>query len=223
MIAPIQIELSECGAAKALIELINTNNEDDGSMTMAIKILDGLVAEDEARKMIADTFTVKRYIKKILHDLTTLDDLDNLQNLLDTLLQIILDDGKKKKKKMPFQKWLLTNELDTLQNEIVDSEALDPLLDFLENTDNEVDLDTEDKEKLQEIKKAVLRVVIYATSTDSKMNELYNNKHVLSRFLEMMNSPIEVVQQCAVYALGNLARSGTHIVKNEMKVFIQYH
>ncbi|KAG1473491.1 hypothetical protein G6F56_000924 [Rhizopus delemar] len=192
--APIQIELSECGAAKALIELINTNNEDDGSMTMAIKILDGLVAEDEARKMIADTFTVKRYIKKILHDLTTLDDLDNLQNLLDTLLQIILDD-------------------DTLQNEIVDSEALDPLLDFLENTDNEVDLDTEDKEKLQEIKKAVLRVVIYATSTDSKMNELYNNKHVLSRFLEMMNSPIEVVQQCAVYALGNLARSDEHCIE----------
>lgn len=68
-------------------------------MTMAIKILDGLVAEDEARKMIADTFTVKRYIKKIRHDLVNLDDLDSLQNLLDTLLQIIMDDGKFKRKR----------------------------------------------------------------------------------------------------------------------------
>ncbi|KAG1394320.1 hypothetical protein G6F60_010934 [Rhizopus arrhizus] len=189
--APIQIELSECGAAKALIELINIDNkEDDGTMTMAIKILDGLVAEDEARKMIADTFTVKRYIKKIRHDLVNLDDLDNLQNLLDTLLQIIMDD-------------------DVLQNEIIDLGALDPLLDFLSNTSIETDLDAEDKEKLSEIKKAVMRVVIYATSTDSKMDSLYNNQHILSRFLAMMNSPVDVVQQCAVYTLGNLARSET--------------
>ncbi|KAG1525503.1 hypothetical protein G6F49_006426 [Rhizopus delemar] len=193
--APIQIELSECGAAKALIELINIDNkEDDGTMTMAIKILDGLVAEDEARKMIADTFTVKRYIKKIRHDLVNLDDLDNLQNLLDTLLQIIMDD-------------------DALQNEIIDLGALDPLLDFLSNTSIETDLDAEDKEKLSEIKKAVMRVVIYATSTDSKMDSLYNNQHILSRFLAMMSSPIDVVQQCAVYALGNLARSDEHCIE----------
>ncbi|EIE84734.1 hypothetical protein RO3G_09444 [Rhizopus delemar RA 99-880] len=170
------------------------NKEDDGTMTMAIKILDGLVAEDEARKMIADTFTVKRYIKKIRHDLVNLDDLDNLQNLLDTLLQIIMDD-------------------DALQNEIIDLGALDPLLDFLSNTSIETDLDAEDKEKLSEIKKAVMRVVIYATSTDSKMDSLYNNQHILSRFLAMMSSPIDVVQQCAVYALGNLARSDEHCIE----------
>lgn len=178
-------------------------------MTMAIKILDGLVAEDEARKMIADTFTVKRYIKKIRHDLVNLDDLDNLQNLLDTLLQIIMDDGKFKKKGKRKNTYLTKqNCIDALQNEIIDLGALDPLLDFLSNTSIETDLDAEDKEKLSEIKKAVMRVVIYATSTDSKMDSLYNNQHILSRFLAMMSSPIDVVQQCAVYALGNLARSG---------------
>ncbi|KAI9280758.1 armadillo-type protein [Sporodiniella umbellata] len=193
--APIQIELSECGAAKALIELMGSNNEEDISVvSMAIKILDGLVAEEEARKTISDTFTVRRYIKKVSHELKTLDHMDNLQNLLDTLLQITLDD-------------------DNLQNEIVDSGILDSLLNFLENTSVEKDLDAEDKEKIQEIKKALLKVVIYATSTDSKMDELYNNKEVLSRFIKMMNSPIEIVQQCGVYALGNLARSDEHCIE----------
>ncbi|RCH80117.1 hypothetical protein CU098_003270, partial [Rhizopus stolonifer] len=41
----------------------------------------------------------------------------------------------------------------------------------------------------------------------SKMQELYNNQHVLSRFLSMATSKSEVAHQCAVYALGNLARS----------------
>jgi hypothetical protein len=40
------------------------------------------------------------------------------------------------------------------------------------------------------------------------MDELYNNQELLSRFLRMATSKSDVVHQCAVYALGNLARSG---------------
>lgn len=46
-IAPIQIEIAESGAAKGLIQLIQPGKEDDGSITMAIKVVDNLVAEGE--------------------------------------------------------------------------------------------------------------------------------------------------------------------------------
>jgi hypothetical protein len=44
-LAPIQIEIAECGAAESLIELVKYDEEDDGTITMSIKILDGLAAE----------------------------------------------------------------------------------------------------------------------------------------------------------------------------------
>lgn len=97
--------------------------------------------------------------------------------------------------------------LDNLQNEIIDLGKLNFLLDFLENTDLLIS-DKEEKERLEEVRKTVSKIAIYATSTDSKMNELYDDQEVLTRFFKMASSENEVVHQCAVYALGNLARSG---------------
>jgi preprotein translocase subunit SecF len=91
--------------------------------------------------------------------------------------------------------------------------ALNTLLDFLENTEIEIS-DKEEKEKLEEVRKTISKISIYATSTDSKMDELYNNRQVLARFLSMAESKSEVVHQCAVYALGNLARSGKRLEQN---------
>lgn len=71
--------------------------------------------------------------------------------------------------------------------------------------------DKEEKERLEEVRKTVSKIAIYATSTDSKMDELYDNQEVLSRFLNMASSENEVVHQCAAYALGNLARSGKNL------------
>lgn len=90
--------------------------------------------------------------------------------------------------------------------------ALDFLLDFLENTDIEIQ-EKDEKEKLEEIRKTMSKITIYATSTDSKMDELYNNRQILSRFLDMAKNKSEVVHQCAVYILGNLARSDQHCVE----------
>ncbi|KAI8079536.1 armadillo-type protein [Gilbertella persicaria] len=188
--ASIQNEIAECGAAKSLVDLIQPDKEDDGSITMALKIIDNLVAEENARKIIATPLTVKTYIIMIEHLYKSedyIDDLDNLENLTDTLLQLIMDD-------------------DNLQNEIINLNSLDMLLDLLENSEIELE-DKQDKEKLEEIRKTINKIVVYATSTDSKMQELYNNQHVLSRFLSMATSKSEVAHQCAVYALGNLARS----------------
>lgn len=81
------------------------------------------------------------------------------------------------------------------------------MLDFLENTDLLIS-DKEEKERLEEVRKTVSKIAIYATSTDSKMNELYDDQEVLTRFFKMASSENEVVHQCAVYTLGNLARSG---------------
>lgn len=84
---------------------------------MAIKVLDNLVAEgkqvpmyrsitgninlillqiDTARKIIATPSSVRTYITMIEHLYKSgeyMDDLDLLENLTDTLLQIIMDDG----------------------------------------------------------------------------------------------------------------------------------
>lgn len=98
---------------------------------------------------------------------------------------------------------------DALQNAIVDMGYLGFLLEFLEKSDIEME-EKEDKEKLEEIRRTSSKITVYATSTDSKMNELYNNHELLSRFLTMAKSESEVVHQCAVYILGNLARSGNH-------------
>ncbi|KAG1116269.1 hypothetical protein G6F42_013736 [Rhizopus arrhizus] len=90
--------------------------------------------------------------------------------------------------------------------------ALDFLLDFLENTEIEMQ-EKDEKEKLEEIRKTMSKITIYATSTDSKMDELYNNQRLLSRFLHMAKSESEVVHQCAVYILGNLARTDQHCIE----------
>lgn len=86
------------------------------------------------------------------------------------------------------------------------------LLDFLKNTDILIN-DKEEKERLEEIRKTISKIAIYATSTDSKMDDLYNNQQLLSRFLKMAKNENEVVHQCAVYALGNLARSDQHCIE----------
>lgn len=44
-VAPIQIEIAECGAATRLVDLVRYDEEDDGTITMAIKVLDSLASE----------------------------------------------------------------------------------------------------------------------------------------------------------------------------------
>lgn len=86
------------------------------------------------------------------------------------------------------------------------------LLDFLENTDVLVS-EQQEKEKLEDIRKTVSKIAVHATSSDLKMNALYDDQELLSRLLSMASSENEVVHQCAVYALGNLARSDEHCIE----------
>ncbi|CEP14143.1 hypothetical protein [Parasitella parasitica] len=213
--APIQIEIAESGAAESLVNLINPKKEedeafymnassamaepeDDITITMATKVLDNIVDEESARKIISTPSTIKALVARIKHYYHQyVDNLDNLEKLAGMLLQIIMDD-------------------DELQNVIIDSGNLDFLLDFLENTEIELD-DKQDKEKLEEIRKTMNKIIVYATSTDSKMEELYNNDRILSRLLAMAKSKSELVHQCAVNILGNLARTDRHCIELEEK------
>lgn len=116
-IAPIQIEIAESGATNGLLHLIQPGKEDDRSITMAAKVIDNMVAEgkqvymywfesvhltmpwlDTARKVFATPSSVRAYITMIEHLYKSevyLDELDLLENLADTLLQIIMDDGNR--------------------------------------------------------------------------------------------------------------------------------
>ncbi|ORE20916.1 ARM repeat-containing protein [Rhizopus microsporus] len=182
----------------------DTGITDDNCVTMCMKILDGIASNEEARKMVADTFAVKILVKRLVYELKHLEHLDMLDSLACSLLEIIMDD-------------------DILQNEIIDLGVLDELLDFLENTSIETGLAKEEKETLGEIKKAVMRLVVYALSTDSKMDELFNDQHLLTRLMKMMINPVDVVHQCAVYALGNLARSDEHCIELVEKYKLSKH
>ncbi|ORE02065.1 ARM repeat-containing protein [Rhizopus microsporus var. microsporus] len=182
----------------------DTGITDDNCITMCMKILDGIASNEEARKMVADTFAVKILVKRLIYELKCLEHLDMLDSLACSLLEIVMDD-------------------DILQNEIVDLGVLDELLDFLENTTIETGLAKEEKETLGEIKKAVMRLVVYSLSTDSKMDELFNDQHLLSRLMKMMTNPVAVVHQCAVYALGNLARSDDHCIELVEKYKLSKH
>ncbi|KAI8639876.1 armadillo-type protein [Parasitella parasitica] len=201
--APIQIEIAESGAAKSLVNLIKPEKvddealiipEEDISIIMAAKVLDNIVAEESARKIIATPYTIKAYIARIKHySHQYTDNLDMLENLTDTLLQLIIDD-------------------DDLQNVIIDCGELDFLLEFLEDTEFELD-DKQDKDKLKKIRENMNKITIFAASTDSKMEELYKNDRILSKLLAMAKSKSEVVHQCAIYVLGNLARTDQHCIE----------
>lgn len=52
--APIQIEIAESGAAAQLIKLVRYDEEDDGTITMAIKVIDELSAEGNVSGVIKE-------------------------------------------------------------------------------------------------------------------------------------------------------------------------
>ncbi|KAI8988486.1 armadillo-type protein [Mycotypha africana] len=195
--APIQLEIAQCGAAEDLVKLLQSSKGDHSSMSMAIKTLDNIIAEDDARRKIATSATVKTYmtlIESLCKSKDYLDDLDLTQNLTDTLLQLIMDD-------------------ESLQNVIYEMGSLDYLLNFLEDTEIVELEDKEEEEKFAEIRRALSKITVFAASTDAKMDAIYSNQHYLSKLLKMAKSTSEIAHQTAIYILGNLARTDQHCIE----------
>lgn len=93
---------------------------------------------------------------------------------------------------------------------MVDSHCFQTLLELVERSGSllEVYTDEEEKQRFKEISRTITKVVVFCTSPDEKMEPLFNDQALVQRFLNWVASSDESLIQCAIYALGNLARSG---------------
>lgn len=123
--------------------------------------------------------------------------------------------------------------VDDLEIALVDSHCFQTLLDLVERSGWLIEgcMNEEDKQRIKEISRTITKTVVFCTSPgmstaemhenwralliqhsflDEKMEPLFNDQALVQRFLSWAKSEDENLIQCAVYALGNLARSGTY-------------
>ncbi|KAI8144162.1 armadillo-type protein [Fennellomyces sp. T-0311] len=195
---PIQKAIAENGGIEYLAHLLQPARMDHGEqmmVTFATKTLDNLMGEDTCRsafpiKCIPNLLTMITYEWQVDH----LENLELLESLVDTLLQLIAED-------------------ESVQNTVNDNCYFPMLLDFLENAEFDAEeADEDEKKQFEQIQISVSKVIVCATYSDSKMKELYNNKALLSRLLSWAGSDSEILAQCGIYVLGNLARTDEHCI-----------
>ncbi|KAG0168891.1 hypothetical protein DFQ30_004204 [Apophysomyces sp. BC1015] len=193
---PIQDSIAASGGVQKLLSLLDASHmtKDDIAVSMAAKVLANLAGHDSARKEFGKE-AVAQLLELIKYEwrVEQLENLDLLENLSDILLQLVIDD-------------------DSAQAAIVDSGLFGMLLDFLEEASLD-DGDDEETKQLVEIQQTISKVAVFATSSDEKIEELYKNKELLARFMTMMESSSDLVHQCSVYALANLARTDAHCIE----------
>jgi hypothetical protein len=150
-IEPIQKSLAELGGVEPLCDVL-TVEESGPTDSMALKALDNLMGQEEAR---AAFLSDPRHLHKLLTvfehawKVDDLDDLDIPGTVADILLQVLMDDDK-------------------AQHAVMASGKLPNLMAFLDEKvtlDEDRQDDQEELDKLLEIKKTVSKVVIYATSS----------------------------------------------------------
>ncbi|CDH56371.1 hypothetical protein RO3G_09444 [Lichtheimia corymbifera JMRC:FSU:9682] len=193
---PIQKAIGSSDGIEYLSKLLKPARLDHGELVtvlLAARALDNLMHEDSARaKFVSCNDAIERLLDLIKYEwkVDQFTNLDLLGSLVDVLLQAVAED-------------------ETAQNAVVDSGNFVMLLDFVEHAElpDEEENDEEEKKQFEEIMTTVTKCVVCAISSDSKMNELYKNDHLLGRFIGWARSKSEVLAQTGVYALGNLARS----------------
>lgn len=150
-IEPIQKSLAELGCVEPLCDVLNVE-ESGPTDSMALKALDNLMGQEEARTaFLSDPRHLHKLLKVFEHSwkVDDLDDLDIPGTVADILLQVLMDDDK-------------------AQHAVMASGKLPDLMAFLDEKvtlDEDRQDDQEEMDKLLEIKKTVSKVVIYATSS----------------------------------------------------------
>ncbi|KAI8335826.1 armadillo-type protein [Chlamydoabsidia padenii] len=190
---PIQKALSEQGGVASLCDVLSTG-ETGPTDSMALKALDNMMGQEEGR---AAFLSNQHHLDKLLAVFTfawkmeQLGDLDIVASVADILLQVLMDDDK-------------------AQQAVVASGKLPDLMAFLGDDvtlGEDLQDDREEMDKLLEIKRTVSKVIIYATSSDDLIEQLYQDQQFLSQLLQMANSNSEVIQLTGINIIGNLART----------------
>ncbi|KAI9492634.1 armadillo-type protein [Zychaea mexicana] len=197
---PIQKAISETEGVSYMAHLLQPARMDHGEevmVTIAAKALDNLMGDgkDAGRKAFP-LDCVPRLLEMVKYEwqVDRFENLDLLESLVDVLLQLIAED-------------------EPVQNAVIDSGYLSVLLDFMEKAElKDEDADEEDTKHFEQIQTSVSKVVVCATYSDSKLEELYADKELLSRFMSWATSKSEILAQCGIYVIGNLARTDEHCI-----------
>ncbi|KAI9304355.1 armadillo-type protein [Cunninghamella echinulata] len=194
---PVQLEIIKLNGVNILCQFLKAETTDH-TVNLAVKALDSLVGQETGRQQFTSTPEhIKNSVTLFINTWKRgqLEDLDTIGCVADILLQVLLDD-------------------DNAQQMVATSGNLDQLMLLLDDnamfTDD--DMDDDEMEKLQEIKRTISKVIVYATSSDDLIDPLYNDKAFLSRLFEMAKSKTEVIHQTAIYIIGNLARTDKHCI-----------
>ncbi|KAF7729761.1 hypothetical protein EC973_003839 [Apophysomyces ossiformis] len=190
---PILASIATSGGVPKFLHLLDPEYiaKDEATVSMAAKVLANLAGHDAARNEFGNEAVPKLLgLVKYEWRVEQLENMELLENVSDILLQLVIDN-------------------DSAQAAVVDSGLFGMLLDFLEEAYAD---DEEEQKQLSEIQQTISKIAVFATSSDQKMAELYENEELLKRFIGMMESSSDVVHQCAVYALGNLARTDAHCI-----------
>ncbi|KAI9261671.1 armadillo-type protein [Phascolomyces articulosus] len=194
---PIQKEISENKGVHWIAGLLRPSRMENGEemmVTIAAKALDNLVGEESGRKAFPLT-CVPHLLEMVKYEwkIDRFENLELLESLVDTLLQLIAED-------------------EPVQNTVLDSDEFSVLLEFMEKAELEDTEDEDDVKQFEQIQTSLSKIIVCATFSDSKLKELYANKELLSRFLSWSTSESEILAQCGIYVLGNLARTDEHCI-----------
>ncbi|KAG2221049.1 hypothetical protein INT45_009707 [Circinella minor] len=195
---PIQKTINENEGVNYLANLLRPARMDHGEemmVTIAAKALDNLMNEEFARKSFP-LDCVPRLLELVKYEwqIDHFQNLELLESLVDILLQLIAED-------------------EPVQNSVLDSGYFPLLLEFMEKAELEdEDADEDDTKQFEHIQTSISKIIVCATFSDSKLKELYGNKELLSRFISWSTSESEVLAQCGIYVLGNLARTDEHCI-----------
>ncbi|KAI8098575.1 armadillo-type protein [Halteromyces radiatus] len=193
---PMKLAIIEKGGVQALCDIVG-NLDLGNTQAMALKALDNLMDQESARAAFTSN---PIYLDNMLTLLTRIwksdpdMDLEHGGHLADIILQVIMDD-------------------DQAQIRVFNSGAIPDLISFLETNltiETKLDLDEEDKEeldKVMDLKQAISKIVVYATSPDALIGEIYQDSSFMTNLMNMIASNSELPQMTAVNIIGNLART----------------
>ncbi|CAO3587697.1 unnamed protein product [Absidia cylindrospora] len=190
---PIQKAIAENGCVNSLCNLLSSHTIDT-TESMALKALDNVMGQDQARiSFMSNPDYMDTLLLLFIHawKIDGMEDLDILDTVADILLQVVMDDDK-------------------AQLLIMKSGKLHELMAFLGDDvtlDDDLQDDKEEMEKLVEIKKSLSNVVIYATSSDDLIEQLYKDQQFLAQLIQMTKGSSEILQRTGVNIIGNLART----------------
>ncbi|ORZ16864.1 armadillo-type protein [Absidia repens] len=195
---PIQKAIAENGCVNSLFDILSSHTIDT-TESMALKALDNVMGQDQARiSFMSNPSNMDTLLLLFIHawKIDGMDDLDVLDTIADILLQVVMDDDK-------------------AQLLIMKSGKLHELMAFLNDDvtlDDDLQDDKEEMEKLAEIKKTLSNVVIYATSSDDLIEQLYNDQQFLAQLIQMTKDSSEILQRTGVNIIGNLARTDAQCI-----------